>query len=473
METIHVQFDELSEPMSPVHISIGLEPILLTPGQISLWLVPDLVPAALYVPPTNKDLKILFQLMFDEYVEPPNVERPVPPAHAVQVLVVLAGIPFSTTIDQDAPCRSYSQLFLKVQPPILHQEPSFKESSSVDILSADSNQVIQPPKGYQQEEGINFEESFAPVSWIEAIRIFIVNTASKNIVIYKMDVKTAFLNSEPKEQVYVSQPEGLVDPDHPTHFYRLKKALYGLKYQAKPIKNHLEVLYITHVDAAHPFVSPPTGEQVMDFVNEMGYPEEIHFVSKMHVNNIHQPWRAMLALINQCLTDKTSGSDKPRHPVLQMMWGIVTRLNVNYAELLWEEFVQGIQTFFSHRASLSIPFKKSTPHVIPYCQFTKLIIYYLGSKNNIHKRPGSLVYLRVMIFFLQYLEMVSRKPTTKNHRQKKTAPEADKLKKSIHVKKPAPAKQAKHVKEKSTKPTPSKKASKGKVRKVLKGKSSL
>ncbi|GJY42304.1 retrovirus-related pol polyprotein from transposon TNT 1-94 [Tanacetum coccineum] len=84
-------------------------------------------------------------------------------------------------------------------------------------------------KGYQQEEGIDFEESFAPVARIEAIRIFISNAASRNVTIYQMDVKTTFLNGELKEEVYVSQPEGFVDPDHPTHVYHLKKALYGLK----------------------------------------------------------------------------------------------------------------------------------------------------------------------------------------------------------------------------------------------------
>ncbi|GJV35470.1 retrovirus-related pol polyprotein from transposon TNT 1-94 [Tanacetum coccineum] len=84
-------------------------------------------------------------------------------------------------------------------------------------------------KGYRQEEGIDFEESFAPVARIEAIRIFIANTASKNMTIYQIDVKTSFLNGELKEEVYVCQPEGFVDPDHPTHVYRLKKALYGLK----------------------------------------------------------------------------------------------------------------------------------------------------------------------------------------------------------------------------------------------------
>nr|GEY32670.1 hypothetical protein [Tanacetum cinerariifolium] len=84
-------------------------------------------------------------------------------------------------------------------------------------------------KGYRQEEGINFEESFTPVAHIEVIRIFIANAASRNMTIYQMDVKTAFLNGELKEDVYVSQSEGFVDPDHPTHVYRLKKALYGLK----------------------------------------------------------------------------------------------------------------------------------------------------------------------------------------------------------------------------------------------------
>ncbi|GJW82790.1 retrovirus-related pol polyprotein from transposon TNT 1-94 [Tanacetum coccineum] len=84
-------------------------------------------------------------------------------------------------------------------------------------------------KGYRQEEGIDFEESFAPVARIEAIRIFIANPASKNMTIYQMDVKTTFLNGELKEEFYVSQLEGFIDPDHLTHVYHLKKALYGLK----------------------------------------------------------------------------------------------------------------------------------------------------------------------------------------------------------------------------------------------------
>ncbi|GJX97101.1 retrovirus-related pol polyprotein from transposon TNT 1-94 [Tanacetum coccineum] len=254
--------------------------------------------------------------MFNEYFKPPRVERPVPPAHTVQVPVVLAGTPSSTTIDLDAPSTSTSLSSSKVRPPISHQgviggptiednpfahdkdpfvnvfalEPSSKESSSGDFSSAESTKVIQPhnhlgkwskdhpldnvivePKnfktvmdeacwfeamqeeihefdrlqlwklvlkpdcvmlvaeGYCQEEGIDFEESFALVARIEAIRIFIENATIKNMIIYQMDVKTAFLNGELKEEVYVSQHKGFVNPNYPTYVYQLKKALYGLK----------------------------------------------------------------------------------------------------------------------------------------------------------------------------------------------------------------------------------------------------
>ncbi|GJW21990.1 retrovirus-related pol polyprotein from transposon TNT 1-94 [Tanacetum coccineum] len=361
---------KLTEQMAPVQLSTGPAPTFLTPGQISSGLVPNSVPAAPYVPPTNKELEILFQPMFDEYMEPPRVERPVSPALAVSVPVNSAGTPSSTTIDQDAPSPSHSPSSSAFQSPSLHTgvaadstliednpfapvdnhpfinvfapEPSSEASSSGDLSSAESPYVSQTlhhlgkwskdhpldniignpsrpvstrkqlatdalwclynsvlskvepknfksaitedcwfqamqdeihefdrlqvwelvpqpdcvmiialkwiykvkldkygdvlknkarlvAKGYRQEEGIDFEESFAPVARIEAIRIFIANAANKNMTIYQMDVKTAFLNGELKEQVYVSQQEGFVDPDYPTYVYRLKKALYGLK----------------------------------------------------------------------------------------------------------------------------------------------------------------------------------------------------------------------------------------------------
>ncbi|GJY01046.1 retrovirus-related pol polyprotein from transposon TNT 1-94 [Tanacetum coccineum] len=88
------------------------------------------------------------------------------------------------------------------------------------------NKALLVAQGFKQEEGIDFEESFTLVARIEAIRIFVANAAHKNMTIYQMNVKTAFLNGELKEEVYVSQPEGFVNQNNPSHVYKLKKALY-------------------------------------------------------------------------------------------------------------------------------------------------------------------------------------------------------------------------------------------------------
>ncbi|GKA49361.1 retrovirus-related pol polyprotein from transposon TNT 1-94 [Tanacetum coccineum] len=84
-------------------------------------------------------------------------------------------------------------------------------------------------RGYRQEEGIDFEDYFASVARLEAIRIFLAFAAHMNMVVYQMDVKTVFLSGNLREEVYVSQPDDFVDPDNPNHVYKLKKALYGLK----------------------------------------------------------------------------------------------------------------------------------------------------------------------------------------------------------------------------------------------------
>ncbi|GKA10435.1 retrovirus-related pol polyprotein from transposon TNT 1-94 [Tanacetum coccineum] len=84
--------------------------------------------------------------------------------------------------------------------------------------------------GYRQEEGIDFEESFAHVARLEVVRIFLAFVAHMNMIVYQMDVKTEFLNGILHEEVYVSQLDGFVDPDNPNHVCRLKKDLYRLKH---------------------------------------------------------------------------------------------------------------------------------------------------------------------------------------------------------------------------------------------------
>nr|GEX91841.1 retrovirus-related Pol polyprotein from transposon TNT 1-94 [Tanacetum cinerariifolium] len=84
-------------------------------------------------------------------------------------------------------------------------------------------------RGDRQEEEIDFKESFTPVARMGAIRIFLAYAAHKSFTVIQMDVKTAFLHGSLKKDVYVCQPEGLIDADHPSHVFKLKKALYGLK----------------------------------------------------------------------------------------------------------------------------------------------------------------------------------------------------------------------------------------------------
>nr|GFA54374.1 hypothetical protein [Tanacetum cinerariifolium] len=133
------------------------------------------------------------------------------------------------------------------------------------------NKVRLVAKGYRQEARIDFEESFALVARLKAIRLFIANAASQNMIIFQMDVKTAFLNGEFNEVVYVSQPEGFVDLEHPTHVYRLKKALYGLKQAPRVWYDKLSKFLISTGFSKDVVLQNPRGI----FINQSKYALEI------------------------------------------------------------------------------------------------------------------------------------------------------------------------------------------------------
>nr|GEV74627.1 retrovirus-related Pol polyprotein from transposon TNT 1-94 [Tanacetum cinerariifolium] len=280
--------------------------------------------------------------MFDEYLEPPRVKRPVSPAPAVPVLVFSGDIPSSATIDQDAPFPSHSPSFLELQYLSLQQgvavESTIMEYNLLAPVENDPFVNVFAPKpkycwfqamkdeiykfdriqvwelvpqpddvmmialkwiykvkhdeygdvlknkarlvanGYQQEEGIDFKESFAPVACIEAIRIFIANAASKDMTIYQMDVKIVFLNGELKEEVYVCQLKGFVDSDHSTHVYRLKKALYGLKQAPQAWQTYSSCSNIYIDDIIFASIDPKACDR---FSNEMSLKFQMSMMGQM------------------------------------------------------------------------------------------------------------------------------------------------------------------------------------------------
>ncbi|GKB73751.1 retrovirus-related pol polyprotein from transposon TNT 1-94 [Tanacetum coccineum] len=226
------------------------------------------------------------------FVEPTWVERSVSPALVVSVSVNSAGTPSSTTIDQDAPSLSYSPLSSALQSPSLHQgiavestlmednpfapvdnDPFIKYLNHVMIIALKwiykvkldeygdvlKNKAMLVAKGYRQEEGIDFEESFTMVTHIKAIPIFIANAASKNITIYQIDFKTTFLNGLQVSQnlggIFINQSKfaleilkkfgmdlcDLVDTPMVDRL-KLDEDPLGIPVSALPTKNHLEAL---------------------------------------------------------------------------------------------------------------------------------------------------------------------------------------------------------------------------------------
>nr|GEU41621.1 hypothetical protein [Tanacetum cinerariifolium] len=306
IETIHVDFDELTT-MASEHNS--LEPALheMTPATISLGPVPSPPPSTPVDLPALKVIPLIAKVVALE-------------------LAVSTSLPSLTTVDQDATSPNVAHMnndmffsfeespkTLNLSDDPLHEalhEDSTSQGSSSNMRQTHTlfeslgrwtkdhhiTNVIEPQnfkqamtepswidatqeeihkfKGYKQEEGIDFEESFVPVARIEAIRIFIANVAHKNMTILQMDVKMVFLNDELKKEVYVSQPDEFVDQDNPSHMYKLKKALYGLKRAPHACKsvialccNNVKHSRAKHIDVRYYFIK----EQVK---NEM----ELYFV---------------------------------------------------------------------------------------------------------------------------------------------------------------------------------------------------
>ncbi|GJV09015.1 retrovirus-related pol polyprotein from transposon TNT 1-94 [Tanacetum coccineum] len=226
METMNVTFDELSAmafEQSSLRLDLTYAPSIITSKK-----------------PTERELDLLFEAMYDDYISGQLLAAP-----ANQVLQTLMT---STTTTDTAPTLTNSSSQAKDIPNTSHGVDKLPQQQHIDSTQEELFQfkrldvwVLAPAldnikpltclvvRGYRQEEGIDFEESFAPVARMEAIRIFLAYAAHKSSIVFQMDMKTAFLHGTLKEDVYVCQPKAFIDADHPSHVYKLKKALYGLK----------------------------------------------------------------------------------------------------------------------------------------------------------------------------------------------------------------------------------------------------
>ncbi|GKE18964.1 retrovirus-related pol polyprotein from transposon TNT 1-94 [Tanacetum coccineum] len=136
METIHVTFDELTEQTAPVHSSSGPNPNLLMTGPISSGLVPNFAPTIPYVPPTNKDLELLFQPMFDEYFETPTGDHQMTHVPIVSPPVIPTGPSISISFDHDAPSGSHSPSSSAHQSSLVHHGVANEHSFEVNPFAA-------------------------------------------------------------------------------------------------------------------------------------------------------------------------------------------------------------------------------------------------------------------------------------------------------------------------------------------------
>nr|GFA51352.1 retrovirus-related Pol polyprotein from transposon TNT 1-94 [Tanacetum cinerariifolium] len=292
MESIHVNFDELPI-MASDQLSFDPAPecqsMTLNHDNLSLAIQrQENVTQADKTVTTSNELDLLFSSMFDELLNgsskvvskssivsavdalnqrqqlTPPLNNHTTPAPTCQVPPLVPTVSPSENINQAETYAENAQVtddgFINIfSTPVQDQgETSSRHKNKRD----EENTVIRNKsrlvaKGYAQKEGVDFEESFAPVAHLEAsrlvvrgcrqeegidfeeffalvarmesIRIFLAYDAHKSFTVFQMDVKTAFLHGTLKEDMYVCQPKGFINADHPSHVYKLNKILYGLK----------------------------------------------------------------------------------------------------------------------------------------------------------------------------------------------------------------------------------------------------
>nr|GFA44678.1 retrovirus-related Pol polyprotein from transposon TNT 1-94 [Tanacetum cinerariifolium] len=242
--SIHIKFDEIKETIetSVANDTSGLIPQRQKASDYDnsgpAPQLQNVSPLADTTVPSQQELDLLFGPLYDEFFT------------ASTSIVNNSFSPTDNFKQQDIPPTTNIQSLAKPITPTINVHTVENNDNQAKDTQFQQDEFINPfctpnkkdedqtvirnkarlvAKGYAQEEGIDFEESFAPVARLDAVPIFVSYAAHKSFPIYQMDVKMKFLNGPLKEEVYVTQPDGFVDLDHPGKVYHLRKSLYGLK----------------------------------------------------------------------------------------------------------------------------------------------------------------------------------------------------------------------------------------------------
>nr|GEZ56485.1 integrase, catalytic region, zinc finger, CCHC-type, peptidase aspartic, catalytic [Tanacetum cinerariifolium]GEZ56520.1 integrase, catalytic region, zinc finger, CCHC-type, peptidase aspartic, catalytic [Tanacetum cinerariifolium] len=137
-----------------------------------------------------------------------------------------------------------------------------------------------------------------------------------------------------------------------------------------------EMLHISPRIPNQSFADLPTEEEIMDFLRFLGHSHEIRYLTDVNVNKLYQPWKSFASMINKCLTGKSSGVDSFRLSQAQMLWRFYHRINIDFAYLIWEDFVYQVE----HK-------NQKRSNKMNYPRFTKVIIdYFMTRKPSIFRR---------------------------------------------------------------------------------------
>nr|GEW20966.1 hypothetical protein [Tanacetum cinerariifolium] len=397
------------------------------------------------VPPTNKELEILFQPMFDEYLEPPRVERPVSPAPAVLVPVNSADTLSSTSIDQDAPSPSHPLSSLALQSPCLHQDvaaestlmdenltPLVDNDPFINILSPEStSEASSSGDATMQDEIREFDRlqvwelvhqpdcvMIIALKWIYKVkldeyddvlknkaRIFIANATSKNMTIYQMDVKTAFLNGELKEEVYVCQPEGIFINQSKFALEILKKLRMDsydpvdtpmvdqLKLDEDPLGILVDQTQIRSMDTAMALMANEDADHAgcqdtrRNIMADLNIPAEQDPAVAPPTRTDDQilPLSKWVPISkSSCVLDVQKSK---RNPIIPIVVAILK--NTNFFRAFTAKTSCASDPLGKNLTRTSCGKKKTAHLLIPNVKFTELIFHHLRTKHNIHPRPGS------------------------------------------------------------------------------------